>query len=82
MSDKINTTNRKWDTIKEAKKLYEEGNTKTYVAKKLDITRLTLNTYLSLKESPIKDISCILDNYISLIKKLIIEGKKRKKFLK
>ena len=76
--DKIDTANRKWETIKEAKKLYEEGNTKTYIADKLGITRVTLNTYLSLREPPVKDSKCILDNYIPMIKKLIIEGKKTK----
>lgn len=76
--DKIDTANRKWETIQEAKKLYEEKNSKTYIAKKLGITRVTLNTYLSLKEPPIRDSNCILDNYIPLIKQLIIEGKKAK----
>lgn len=76
--DKIDTANRKWETIQEARKLYEEKNTKTYIAKKLGITRVTLNTYLSLKEPPIRDSNCILDNYIHLIKQLIIEGKKAK----
>ena len=76
--DKIDIANRKWETIKEAKKLYAEGNTKTNIAKKLHITRVTLNTYLSAKEPPIKDSNCILDNYVPLIKQLIIEGKKTK----
>ena len=76
--NKIDTANRKWEIIQEAKQLYQDGNTKTYIAEKLGITRSTLNVYLSLKEPPIKDSYCILDNYISLIKKLIIEGKKTK----
>lgn len=76
--DKNDTANRKWETIQEAKKLFKEGNTKTDIAKKLGITRVTLNTYLSLKEPPIKDSNCILDDYIPLIKQLIIEGKKTK----
>lgn len=76
--NKIDTANRKWEVAQEAKKLYEEGNTKIDVAKKLGITRGTLNTYLSLKEPPIRDSNCILDNYLPLIKQLIIEGKKAK----
>lgn len=76
--NKIDTANRKWEIIQEAKQLSQDGNTKTYIAEKLGITRSTLNVYLSLKEPPIKDSYCILDNYISLIKKLIIEGKKTK----
>lgn len=76
--DKIDTANRKWEIIKEAKLLYSDNNSKTYIAKKLGISRLTLNTYLSLKEPPVKDSNCILDPFISLIKNLIIEGKKTK----
>lgn len=76
--DKIDTANRKWKIIQEAKKLYGEGNTKTEVIKNLGITRETLNTYLSLEKPPISDSNCILDNYIPLIKQLIIEGKKTK----
>lgn len=74
--DKIDTANRKWETIQEAKKLIAEGNTKTFVADKLKITRMTLNTYLKLEAPPIKDSNCIIDNYIPLIKKMIIEKKK------
>lgn len=33
---------------------------------------------MSLKEPPVKDSNCILDNYIPLIKQLIIAGKKTK----
>lgn len=76
--DKIDTANRKWKIIQEEKQLYQDGNTKTYIAEKLGITRSTLNVYLSLEEPPVKDSNCILDNYISLIKELIIEGKKTK----
>ena len=76
--DKIDTANRKWEVIQETKKLYEKGNTKTEIVKKLGITRVTLNTYLSSKEPPIRDSSFILDNYVPLIKQLIIEGKKTK----
>ena len=74
--DKIDTANRKWEIIKEAKELFLEGNTKTYIAKKLNISRTTLNIYLSSKEPPVKDSNCILDPFIPLIKKLIIKGKK------
>lgn len=74
--DKIETANRKWEIIEEAKSLYAEGNTKTYIAEKLNITRVTLNVYLSLTEPPVKDSNCILDPFIELIKELIIEGKK------
>ena len=48
--DKIDTANRKWELIKEAKQLYQNKHTKTFIAKKLGITRVTLNIYLSLKK--------------------------------
>ncbi len=76
--DKIDTANRKWELIKEAKQLYQNKHTKTFIAKKLGITRVTLNIYLSLDEPPVKDSNCILDNYLPLIKQCIIEGKKTK----
>lgn len=43
---------------------------------------MTLNVYLALKEPPIRDSQCILDNYIPLIKQLIIEKKKSKEIFK
>lgn len=76
--DKIDTANRKWELIKEAKQLYQDKHTKTFIAKKLGITRSTLNIYLSLDEPPVKDSNCILDNYLPLIKQCIIDGKKTK----
>ena len=76
--NKIDTANRKWEIIKEAKELYTEGNTKTYIARKLNISRITLNTYLSLTDPPIKDSDCILDPFIPFIKELIIDGKRTK----
>ncbi len=76
--NKIDTANRKWEVIQEAKKLYKEGNTKINIAKKLGIAREILNRYLSLENPFIRDSNCILDNYIPLIKKYIIEGKKTK----
>lgn len=76
--DKIDTANRKWELIKEAKQLYQNKHTKTFIAKKLGITRVTLNIYLSLNEPPVKDNNCILDNYLPLIKQCIIDGKKTK----
>ena len=76
--DKIDTANRKWEIIKEAKSLYAEGNTKTSIAEKLNITRATLNIYLTLISPPVRDSNCILDPFIPLIKELIIAGKKTK----
>lgn len=76
--NKIETAHRKWQTIEEVKKLYADGYTKTHIFKTLGISRMTINKYLTLTEPPVKDSDCILDEYIPLIKKLIIEGKKVK----
>lgn len=76
--NKIATANRKWEVIQEVKALYQAGNTKTYISKKLKISRGTINKYLLLTEPPIKDSECILDDYMHIIKELIIQGKKTK----
>lgn len=76
--NKIDTANRKWKTIQEAQELFKAGNSKAFIAKKLDITRVTLNKYLKLNEPPIKDSDCIIDDYIPLIKEMIINKKKTK----
>ena len=44
--NKIDTANRKWEIIKEAKRLYAEDNSKSYIARKLGIGRDTVNKYL------------------------------------
>lgn len=76
--NKIDTANRKWEIIKEAQKLYAENNSKSYIARKLGIGRETLNKYLKLTEPPVKDSSCIIDNYMSIIKEVIVDKKKTK----
>ncbi len=70
--NKIDTANRKWEIIKEAKKLYAEDNSKSYIARKLGIGRVTVNKYLKLTQPPVKDSCCIIDNYMTLIKKMIL----------
>ena len=77
--NKIATANKKWEVIQEVKALYQAGNTKTYISKKLKISRVgTINKYLLLTEPPIKYSECILDGYMHIIKELIIQGKKTK----
>ena len=76
--NKIATANRKWEVVQEVKALYQAGNTKTYISKNLKISRETINKYLLLTEPPVKDSDCILDDYIHIIKELIIQGKKTK----
>lgn len=80
--NKIATANRKWEVVQEVKALYHAGNTKTYISKNLKISRETINKYLLLTEPPVKDSDCILADYIHIIKELIIQGKKLKKFIK
>ncbi len=74
--NKIDTANRKWKTIQEAQELFKAGNSKSFIAKKLGITRVTLNKYLKLNEPPVIDSNCIIDDYIPLIKEMIINKKK------
>ena len=76
--NKIDTANRKWEIIKEAKRLYAEDNSKSYIARKLGIGRDTVNKYLKLTQPPVKDSCCIIDNHMTLIKKMIVEKKKTK----
>ncbi len=76
--NKIDTANRKWKTIQEAQELFKTGNSKSSIARKLGITRVTLNKYLKLKEPPVIDSNCIIDDYIPLIKEMIINKKKTK----
>lgn len=76
--NKIATANRKWEVVQEVKALFQAENTKTYISKNLKISRETINKYLLLTEPPVKDSDCILDDYIHIIKELIIQGKKTK----
>lgn len=78
LDKKIAIANRKWEVVQEVKALYQVGNTKTFISKNLKITMSTINKYLLLTESPLKDSDCILDNYIHIIKELIIQEKKTK----
>lgn len=76
--NKIDTANRKWKVIQEAQKLFKENYSKSSIARKLGITRTTLNKYLKLTEPPVKDSNCIIDDYIPLIKEMIINKCKTK----
>ena len=74
--NKEDTANHKWKIIQEVKKLFNEGYSKTYIGKKLKLSRETIIKYLSLDKPPIRSDKSILDKYIPMIKELIIEGKK------
>lgn len=67
---------RKWKVIQEAQKLYKEGMNITDIAKKLQITRQTVYNYLEQKQPLERSTHSILDPYVPMIKKLILEGKK------
>lgn len=73
---KKESAERKWKVIQEAQKLYKEGMNITNIAKKLEITRQTVYSYLEQKQPLERSTHSILDPYVPMIKKLILEGKK------
>lgn len=74
--NKKESAEKKWEVIQEVQKLYKEGYNKSTIAKKLNISRQTIYTYLNQKQPLEKSTNSILDPYIPMIKKLILEGKK------
>ena len=74
--NKENTAAHKWKIILEVKKMFEEGYTKAYIIKKLNLSRDTVIKYLSQNKPPVRSDKSILDPFIPMIKDLIIEGKK------
>jgi len=74
--DKVETSKRKWEVILEVQKLKNEGYNNSEIERKMELSRMTVIKYLKLKEAPIRSDDSILDNYVPLIKKYIIEGKK------
>ena len=57
-------------------RLDKEGIPKTEIAKKLKISRQTVYIYLVQTQPLEKSTNCILDNYVPMIKRLILDGKK------
>ena len=74
--NKRESAERKWKVIQEAQKLYKEGMNITNIAKKLQITRQTVYNYLEQKQPLERSTHSILDPYVPMIKKLILERKK------
>ena len=74
--NKRESAERKWQVIQEVQRLYKEGMNITNIAKKLHITRQTVYNYLEQKQPLERSTHSILDPYVSMIKKLILEGKK------
>lgn len=74
--NKRESAERKWTVIQEAQKLYKEGTNISSIAKKLEISRQTVYNYLEQKQPLERSTHSILDPYVPMIKKLILEGKK------
>lgn len=74
--NKKRTAEEKWKVIQEVQKLDKEGIPKTEIAKKLKISRQTVYIYLVQTQPLEKSTNCILDDYVPMIKRLILEGKK------
>lgn len=70
------TAEEKWKVIQKVQKLNREDIAKTEIAKKLKISRQTVYVYLIQTQPLEKSTNCILDDYIPMIKRLILEGKK------
>jgi len=74
--NKKESAEKKWEVIQEVQKLYKEGYNKSAIAKKLNISRQTIYTYLEQKQPLERYTHSIWDPYVPMIKKLILEGKK------
>lgn len=57
-------------------KLFKEGYNKSQIARKMNITRMTVNSYLVQKQPLERSTNSILDAYVPMIKDLILQGKK------
>ena len=79
--NKKRTAEEKWKVIQEVQKQNREGIPKTEIAKKLKISRQTVYVYLIQTQLLEMSTNCILDDYIPMIKRLILEGKKFLKFM-
>lgn len=74
--NKRESAERKWEVIQETQKLYKEGKNISNIAKKLEVSRQTVYNYLEQKQPLERSTHSILDPYVPMIKKLILEGKK------
>lgn len=74
--NKKESAERKWKVIQEVQQLYKDGYNKSQISRKINITRVTVNTYLLQKQPLERSTNSILDDYVPMIKELIIQGKK------
>jgi len=80
--NKKESAERKWKVIQEVQQLYKDGYNKSQISRKMKITRVTVNTYLLQKQPLERSTNSILDDYVPMIKELIIQGKKIDEILK
>lgn len=74
--NKKESAEKKWETIREVQRLYKEGITITDISRKMKISRQTIYGYLEQKQRLERATHSILDPFVPMIKKLILEGKK------
>ena len=74
--NKKESAEKKWETIREVQRLYKEGITITDISRKMKISRQTIYGYLEQKQRLERATHSILDPFVPIIKKLILEGKK------
>jgi transposase len=74
--NKKESAETKWEVIQEVQKLYKDGFNKSEIARKMNISRQTIYVYLEQKQPLERSTHSILDTYVPMIKKLILEGKK------
>ncbi len=74
--NKKESAEQKWEVIQEVHKLYKERLSKTEIAKKMNISRQTVYTYLEQTQPMERSTNSILDAYVPMIKELILQGKK------
>ena len=74
--NKKESAEKKWETIQEVQRLYKEGITITDISRKMKISRQTIYGYLDQKQPLERATHSILDPFVPMIKKLILEGKK------
>lgn len=74
--NKKESAERKWKVIQEVQELYKAGYNKSQIARKMNITRMTVNSYLLQKQPLERSTNSVLDAYVPMIKDLILQGKK------
>ncbi|SFR71125.1 hypothetical protein SAMN05661086_01192 [Anaeromicropila populeti] len=71
---KVETGTRKWEIVRKAHQLKEEGNNNSKIARLLGMARPTVIKYLKITKPPIDARPCIRDPFIPRIKELLLDG--------